>query len=139
MAHNVDTVLFAPGGQVQETGASNFILLNDNQIVTCPLDESYLHGVTRDSVLRLGAHLGYQVDERPLSVDDVIAWIEAGGEAALTGTAAVLAGVGTLIYNDQEYTVRDGGVGPNSSRLRQALTDIQTGDAEDVFGWLQEI
>lgn len=138
-AHNVDTVLFAPGGQVQETGASNFVLLNDDQIVTCPLDESYLHGVTRDSVLRLGAHLGYQVEERPLSVHDVIAWIEAGGEAALTGTAAVLAGVGTLIYKDVEYTVRDGGVGPNSSRLRQALTDIQVGGAEDVFGWLREI
>jgi branched-chain amino acid aminotransferase len=137
--HNVDTVLFAPDGDVQETGASNFILLNDHEIVTKPLDSSYLHGVTRDSVLTLGAHLGYEVSERPLSVDDVLGWIDAGGEAALTGTAAVLAGVGTIIYKGKEHTLRNGAVGHNTQRLRQALTDIQTGQAEDPFGWLQEI
>ena len=138
-AHNVDTVLFAPGGQLQETGASNFVLLNDSEIVTCPLDESYLHGVTRDSVLKLGAHLGYRVDERPLSVADMIAWIQNGGEAALTGTAAVLAGVGTVIYKDNEYPVGDGGVGPNTARLRGALTDLQYGQSPDVFDWLQSL
>lgn len=137
--HGVDTVLFAPGGDVQETGASNFILLNDDEIVTKPLDSSYLHGVTRDSVLTLGAHLGYKVNERALSVDDVLAWVKDGGEAALTGTAAVLAGVGTIIYKEQEHTLRNGAVGHNTRRLRQALTDIQTGQAEDPFGWLQEV
>jgi branched-chain amino acid aminotransferase len=134
--YTIDTVLFAPGGHVQETGASNFLLLNDDEIRTPPLDTTYLHGVTRDSVLRLGAHVGYRVVEAPLSVDEVLAWTSGGGEAALSGTAAVLAGVGTIIYQGREHAVCSGGVGPNTRRLRKALTDIQVGTAQDPFDWL---
>lgn len=137
--HAVDTVLFAPGGQVQETGASNFLLLDDHEIRTPPLDTSYLHGVTRDCVLKLGAHMGYRVVEQPITVRDVLEWTSGGGEAALSGTAAVLAGVGTIIYQEQERAVRNGAVGPNTRRLRQALTDIQAGYAEDPFGWLETV
>jgi branched-chain amino acid aminotransferase len=137
--HRIDTVLFAPGGHIQETGASNFLLLNDEEIRTPPLDSTYLHGVTRDSVLKLGAHLGYRIVEQPLSVDDMLEWTSSGGEAALSGTAAVLAGVGTIIYKDQERAVSNGNVGPNTRRLRQALTAIQTGQAEDPFGWTETV
>ena len=137
--HVIDTVLFAPGGHVQETGASNFLLLNDDEIRTAPLDSTYLHGVTRDSVLKLGAHLGYRIVEKPISVTEMLEWTAGGGEAALSGTAAVLAGVGTMIYKDQEYHVCNGGVGPNTSRLRKALTDILMGDAEDPFDWLEAV
>jgi branched-chain amino acid aminotransferase len=137
--HVIDTVLFAPGGRIQETGASNFVLLNDTEIRTPPLDSTYLHGVTRDSVLRIGNHMGYKVVEEPLSVDDVLQWAADGGEAALSGTAAVLAGVGTIIYEDREHAVTGGGVGPNTRKLRQALTDIQVGKAEDPFGWLAQV
>jgi len=137
--HTIDTVLFAPGGRVQETGASNFILLDDHEIRTPPLDTTYLHGVTRDSVLKLGAHVGYRVVEAPLTVDDVIEWTSRGGEAALSGTAAVLAGVGTIIYKGREHKVCNGGVGANTRKLRQALTDIQVGKAEDPFGWLSVV
>ncbi len=137
--HNVDTVLFAPGGHVQETGASNFLLLNDGEIRTAPLDSTYLHGVTRDSVLKLGAHLGYKVVEETLTVDDVLEWTAGGGEAALSGTAAVLAGVGVIIYKGKERSVCNGGVGANTRRLRRALTDIQVGKAEDPFGWLVQV
>jgi branched-chain amino acid aminotransferase len=128
-----DQVLFAPGGWVEETGASNFLLLSDDEVVTPPLSDSYLHGVTRDSTLRLAARLGYRVEERPLSVDDVIAW---EGEAALSGTAAVLSAVGTLIHRGEDIVLNSGEVGPNTLRLRQALTDVQTGRAADEFGWV---
>ena len=134
-------LLIVPG-EVTDVAAGDVlrgILLDDDEIVTKPLDASYLHGITRDSVLKLGAHLGYRVSERELSVQDVLDWIDRGGEAALTGTAAVLAGVGTLIYQGTEHTVRDGAVGPNTRRLRGALTDIQHGRADDVFGWLTAI
>ena len=137
--HVIDTVLFAPGGQVQETGASNFLLIDDEEIRTAPLDSTYLHGVTRDSVLKLGAHMGYRIVEEPISVTEMLEWTARGGEAALSGTAAVLAGVGTMIYKDKEHHVCNGGVGPNTSRLRKALTDILMGDAEDPFGWLEAV
>lgn len=136
--YGVDQVLFCPGGDVQETGASNFLLLSDDEILTKKLDGSFLHGVTRDSVLQLGARLGYRITERDLNVQELLAWIE-HGEAALSGTAAVLAGVGTLVYHDRRLTVGDGELGRNTLRLRDALTEIQAGRAPDPFGWLTEV
>ena len=49
----VDQVLFATDGDITETGASNFFLGDDERIITRHLDESFLHGVTRDSVIQL--------------------------------------------------------------------------------------
>ena len=129
-----DQVLFAPNGLVEETGASNFLLISDDVVVTAPLSGSYLHGVTRDSTLRLAERLGYRVEERPLPVQEVLEW---GGEAALSGTAAVLSGVGTFIHKGEEITIGDGEVGANTMRLRRALTDIHSGVAEDPFGWVR--
>lgn len=133
--HRADQVLFCPDGDVQETGASNFFLLDDHRIVTKPVDSTFLHGVTRESVLTLADHLGYEVIERDFSVAELKDWIRSG-EAALSGTAAVLAGVGTLIHDGEELPVGHGRVGPNTLRLRAALLAIQSGSAPDTFGWL---
>lgn len=133
--HGAHQVLFCPGGDVQETGASNFLLIDDRRVLTKPLDSAFLHGVTRDSILTLASDLGYEVVERDFTVDELLAW-SAFGEAALSGTAAVLTGVGELIRGGRRYAVGDGSVGPNTRRLRAALTAIQSGTAEDRFGWL---
>jgi branched-chain amino acid aminotransferase len=133
--HQADQVLFAPGGDVQETGASNFLLLDDRRVITKPLDSSFLHGVTRSSVLTIAADLGYGVEERQLVVAEVLDWARRG-EAALSGTAAVLSGVGTLVLDGEEHPVGAGEVGPNTLRLRRALTDIQFGAVEDTHGWV---
>jgi len=135
-ADGADQVLFAPGGDVQETGASNFMLLDDTRLVTKPLDGSFLAGVTRDSVLTLARELGYQVEERSITVEEVLAWA-ADGEAALMGTAAVLAGVGTLLCEGVATRVGEGKVGPNTERLRQALIAVQRGEAPDPWGWTE--
>lgn len=131
-----DQVLFAPGGSAEETGASNFLLVDDESVVTPPLTAAYLHGVTRDSTLQLARRLGYRVEERPLSVEEILAW---EGEAALCGTAAVLAGIGTFIHKGEEIAVGTGEVGSNTLRLRQALVDIHTGKADDPFGWVRVV
>ncbi|HKZ19213.1 MAG TPA: branched-chain amino acid aminotransferase [Acidimicrobiia bacterium] len=131
-----DQVLFAPNGLVEETGASNFLLISDDVVVTAPLSGSFLHGVTRDSTLRLAERLGYRVEERPLPVREVLEW---EGEAALSGTAAVLSGVGTFIHKGEEITIGGGEVGANTIRLRKALTDIHSGAADDPFGWIREV
>jgi branched-chain amino acid aminotransferase len=136
--HDVDQVLFAPGGDVQETGAANFLLLDDRRVITKGLDGSFLHGVTRDSILTIARDLGYEVEERDLDVDELVAW--AGhGEAALAGTAAVLAGVGTLVHGGRELTIGDGMPGPNTRRLREALTAVQRGEAPDTHGWTRAV
>lgn len=130
----VDQVLFAPNGDITETGASNFFLADDQRIVTRHLDESFLHGVTRDSVIQLAQHLGYGVEERSIDPEELIDWT-GKGEAFLSGTAAGITPVGTVLHSDKTLTIGDGHPGRNTMRLRQALTDIQVGAAPDPFGW----
>jgi len=132
--HGADQVLFAPHGDVQETGAANFFLIDDDRVVTRALDSALLHGATRDAVLRLAADLGYHVEERSIQVDELVAWAS-HGEAALAGTAAVLSGVGTFVLDGQRITVGHGDVGANTLRLRQALVDVQQARAEDIHRW----
>lgn len=137
-AFGADQVLFCPGGEVQETGAANFLLLDDTRIMTKELDSAILHGVTRDSLLSLGAQIGYEIVERDFTVDQLLDW--AGhGEAALSGTAAVLASVGSIVRGGVEHRVGDGGIGASATRLREALCGIHAGEAEDSFGWLTRV
>ena len=134
----MEQVLFAPGGDVQKTGAANFLLINDREIRTKQLSNAFLHGITRDSILTIGADLGYAISERDVTIAELLEWAK-HGEAALSGTAAVLSGVGPLVFRDGEHQVGDGQIGPNPNRLRQALLDIQQGKVEDRHGWLKKV
>jgi branched-chain amino acid aminotransferase len=134
----VDQVLFCPGGQVQETGAANFLLIREGSLLTRGLDSTFLHGVTRDSLLTLARDSGYQVSERVFDVKEMLEWVQTG-EAALSGTAAVLAGVGTLIYRGAEHRVAGGEVGPLTRTLRAQLVAIQQGEVPDLHGWLERV
>lgn len=137
--HQVDQVLFCPGGEVQETGAANFLLIRAGRILTRSLDSSFLHGVTRDSLLTIAPDLGFQVEERVFTVAEMLDWA-GGGEAALSGTAAVLAGVGTLVRaGGQEYRVGTGDVGPHTRRLRAALVAMQRGELPTPAGWITRV
>ena len=135
---NADQVLFCPGGEVQETGAANFFAIRDGQILTRGLDKSFLHGVTRESLLSIAPELGYRVEERVFTVEELLEWVRTG-EAALSGTAAVLSGVGTLIRGSQEYPVGSGTIGEHTQRLRAALVAIQRGITPDRHGWLTRV
>ncbi|MDR9468467.1 branched-chain amino acid aminotransferase [Marinospirillum sp.] len=135
-----DQVLYCPDGQVQETGAANFLLIDGNEIITRALDSTFLHGVTRDSVLTLARDLGMDVQERDLSIEELLERsAKPETEATLSGTAAVLAPVGTLIYEGKEYTVGSGQPGPMTSKLRQMMNDIQWGRSEDTHNWLTRV
>ncbi len=138
--NNADQVLFCPDGDVQETGAANFILIDGNEIITKALDSSFLHGITRDSILTIARDMGMIVSEREFTVGELIERAQKpGSEAALSGTAAVLTPVGTLIHKGDEITVGSGEAGETTLKLRQALNDIQWGKAEDKFAWLQKV
>jgi branched-chain amino acid aminotransferase len=136
--HAADQVLFATGGDLTETGASNFFLVDDERLITRHLDESFLHGVTRASLLTLAADMGYAVEERSISLEELRAWAD-HGEAFLSGTAAVVAPVGTIKLSDDQYPVGDGQPGPNTLKLREALTSIQTGTAADTHNWMTTV
>jgi branched-chain amino acid aminotransferase len=137
--HKVDQVLFCPGGSVQETGAANFLLIREGHILTRSLDSTFLHGVTRDSLLTMARQMGFKVEERVFDVAEMLEWVRTG-EAALSGTAAVLAGVGTLVLRDgSEVRVGSGDVGAVTQKLRAALVAVQNGTAPDSFGWTRKV
>jgi branched-chain amino acid aminotransferase len=136
--YQADQVLFCPEGQVQETGAANFLLIREGELMTRSLDSSFLHGVTRDSLLTIGRDLGYKVTEKKFDVLEMLDWVRTG-EAALSGTAAVLTGVGTLIYGGNEHRVGTGHVGEVTKALRAKLIAIQQGDEPDRHGWLERV
>lgn len=136
--YQAQQVIFAPNGDVQETAAANCLLINDTEVLTKGLSSEFLPGMTRDSILQVAQSLGYKISERDISADELITWIQTG-EVALSGTAAVMAPVGEIVYQDNIYTVNNGKVAANTMKLRTALNDIQRGVAEDTFKWLTTI
>lgn len=138
--HNAQQVLFCPNGDIQETGAANFILIDDDTLITKPLDDSFLHGVTRESILTLAEDRQLKVEERNFSVEELLErCAKPGAEAGLSGTAAVWAAVTTFIYKGKEYKVGAGEPGPMIREIRAELNAIQWGEAEDTHGWLHRV
>jgi branched-chain amino acid aminotransferase len=139
-----EQVLWLDGAQhrfVEEVGAMNIFFVVDGVLVTPPLSDSFLAGVTRDSVLELAGTLGVRVEERPVDIHELLAGVRSGrvSEAFGTGTAAVVSPVGVLGYRDESFTVGSGVVGPVTQQLYDTLTGIQRGLLPDRFGWLHQV
>jgi branched-chain amino acid aminotransferase len=126
---------------VEEVGAMNIFFVIDGALVTPALTDSFLAGVTRDSVIALATTLGIPLEERPVEIGELLAGIRSGrvSEAFGTGTAAVVSPVGELGYRDEVVRVGDGGVGPVTRRIYDTLAGIQFGGVPDTFGWLHEV
>ena len=109
----------------------------DGKIVTPMLNGSILPGITRNSVLYLCRQWGMEVEERKVSVDELIEAQKTGKleEVFGTGTAAVISPVGKLRYMDDVMTIGDGSIGPVTQKLYDTITGIQTGRIEDKYGW----
>jgi branched-chain amino acid aminotransferase len=83
--------------------------------------------------------LGFKVEERLLDIREVIEAQNSSrlSEAFGSGTAAIISPVGTLCYDDLEYTVANGQVGPITQRLYDELVGIQYGLLPDSRGWIE--
>lgn len=126
---------------VEEVGTSNIFFALENKLVTPPLAGTILPGVTRDSVIKLATHLGIDVVERRLAMEEVIEAIEKGTlkEAFATGTAAVISPVGQIYYRQKEYLINNGQTGLLAEKLYNKIVEIQYGNHEDSFGWRMRI
>lgn len=127
---------------IEEAGAMNVAFVYENrEIVTPSLVGSILPGITRDSVLRLASDLGYGVCETRLVLDDVLGDIRSGRitEAFCMGTAAVVAPIGEIAYQEQSTVVQSTTESAVAKKLYRALTDIQYGRAPDPYGWTRVV
>ena len=141
-AHNEDysQVLWLDGIErkyIEEVGSMNIFFKIDGKVVTPALNGSILPGITRNSTIQLCKEWGYDVEERKISVDELIEAQKRGKleEVFGTGTAAVISPVGKLRYVDDVMLINNGEIGELSQKLYDTMTGIQYGKLEDKFGW----
>lgn len=123
---------------VEEAGVMNVFFVIDDVVITPSLGGTILPGITRDSVITLLATMGIEVQERPISIDEVARAYAAGRlrECFGTGTAATLSHIAEIGYRDKILTlppVADRKVAP---AVLARLTALRTGREPDPFGWL---
>ncbi len=126
---------------VEEVGAMNIFFVFGQKLVTPDLGGSILPGITRKSVIELARGLGYEVEERPISIDEVLAGIKDGSltESFGSGTAAVISPVGSLNFKGENHLINGYQVGTVTQNLYTKLIDLQYGRTKDTFGWVKEI
>ncbi|PKE32328.1 branched chain amino acid aminotransferase [Macrococcoides caseolyticum] len=135
-----DQVLWLDGVEqayIEEIGSMNIFFVIDNKLVTPELNGSILPGITRKSILELAEHLGYEVEERRISIQEVVDSVKNGSltEVFGAGTAVVISPVGEIKYKEDVLTIGDGNTGKITEELYSAYTSIQSGSKEDPFGW----
>lgn len=126
---------------VQECGTMNVFFIIGNTAITPDLEAgTILAGVTRDSAITLLKDMGFNVEERPLNIDDVIDAHKAGllYEVFGTGTAATISLIKELRYKDyvMEFDVDKWQTAP---RLKKQLNDIRYGRAADTHDWMVKL
>ncbi len=144
-AQGCDQVVFLDAAEhrwVEELGGMNvFFVMNDGSITTPPLGGTILPGITRNSLITLAREEGLTVNEQPYSFEQWQADAASGKlvEAFACGTAAVVAGIGTVKFTGGEFKIGNGETGAATSKLREALVGIQRGVSNDRHGWVRVI
>ena len=124
---------------IEEVGAMNVMFKINGKIVTPSLEKgTVLPGVTRRTAIAILRHWGYEVEERDLSVDELIEAADNGTleEAWGTGTAAVISPIGEISFHDKVHVIDGFKIGELTQKLYDTITDIQWGRTEDPFGWV---
>ncbi len=126
---------------IEEVGSMNVMFKIAGTVVTPKLTGSVLPGITRKSCIALLQEWGVPVEERLLSVDELVSAMRDGTleEAFGCGTAAVVSPIGSLHYGDISVTVNGGAVGPLTQRLYDEITGIQSGKIADTHGWVYRV
>ncbi|MBL0097115.1 MAG: aminotransferase class IV [Bacteroidetes bacterium] len=83
---------------IEESGTMNVFFLINDKLITPPLSETILAGVTRDAIIALARHEGVIVEERKISAGELLTAHQTGKlqEAFGAGTAAVTAAISTI-------------------------------------------
>ena len=127
---------------IEEVGAMNVMFKINGKVVTPDISGgTVLPGITRKSCIEVLKDWGYEVEERDISVDELIEAAESGAleEAWGVGTAAVVSPMGVLAYKDVEHVINNNEIGPLTQRLYDELTGIQWGKLPDTRGWIVKV
>lgn len=122
---------------IEESGMMNAMFVINDVLVTPPLSDSILDGVTRDSILTLANELGYATEERPIAVAELEKAFHQKSitEAFGAGTAAVVAPIQTIHINGVDYHLPPYTAASVLNKVKNKLERIRAGLEEDVHGW----
>ncbi len=126
---------------LEESGTMNVMCVINDTIITPGLHDTILAGITRDSVITVAKDLGIKVEERKISVDELV---DAHGKGKLqeifgVGTAATLAPISLFGYNGKDYnlpTITNNNFG---ARIKKELDNIRKGKSADKHGWMYKV
>ncbi|MFO7258812.1 MAG: branched-chain amino acid aminotransferase [Bacteroidota bacterium] len=123
---------------IEESGTMNVMFVIDDTLVTPELTDSILPGITRDSVLTLARHWGWKVEERKVSVKEVVEALASGKmqEAFGVGTAATIAHIEAIGYEGKDYTLPPIAERTFANKLYEELEGIKRGTRPDPFNWM---
>ncbi|WJZ91794.1 hypothetical protein VitviT2T_010839 [Vitis vinifera] len=120
---------------LEEVSSCNVFTVKGNVISTPSIKGTILPGITRKSIIDVARSQGFQVEERPVSVDELLD----ADEVFCTGTAVVVSPVGSITYLGKRVSYQNNGIGVVSQQLYSALTRLQMGLTEDVMNWTMEL
>jgi branched-chain amino acid aminotransferase len=122
---------------IEESGMMNAMFVIDDVLVTPPLSDSILDGVTRDSLLTIAEDLGVRFEARPVSVQELETAFRLNtiSEAFGAGTAAVVAPIATIHINGIDHHLPTYGQDALMYRLKNKLDAFRTGKDEDTHSW----
>jgi branched-chain amino acid aminotransferase len=126
---------------IEEVGSMNVMFRINGKVVTPELSGSVLPGITRKSCIEILKGKGIEVQERLITVQELIEAARDGSlqEAWGTGTAAVISPIGEISYKGESHIIGGGGIGPLTRELYDTLTGIQWGKIVDPYGWVYPV
>ncbi|RZA06572.1 MAG: branched-chain amino acid aminotransferase [Proteobacteria bacterium] len=126
---------------IEEVGTMNVFFRFKDKVVTPALSGTILNGGTRDCVIQLLNEWKVPLEERSLTLAEVMSAADSGEllEVFGTGTAAVITAVGELATAKRKVSPGGGQVGELTQRLYDEITAIQYGEKPDTHGWIKEI
>lgn len=126
---------------IEEAGTMNIFVRLKDKLLTCPVSDRILDGVTRKSLLQLAQDMGIETEVRQIGVSELVEGISSGEMTELfgAGTAAVVSPISAFSYKDIRYELPELGADSYAMRLKSRLMDIQYNRGEDPHGWRYEI
>lgn len=126
---------------VEESGTMNLMFVMNDVLVTPALGDTILPGITRDSVITLARAWGMKVEERKVTVKELVDGLKRGtvSEAFGAGTAATIAHIELIGYEGHNYFLPPVETRKFSNRVLEELDGIKHGTRPDPFGWIHVI
>jgi branched-chain amino acid aminotransferase len=126
---------------IEESGTMNVMFVIDDTLVTPALSDSILAGITRDSVLKLARHWGMKVEERKITVTELVDGLEKGRvkEAFGAGTAATIAHIELIGHEGKDYYLPPVEKREFANKVYRELEGMKRGALPDPFGWVAKM